>query len=153
MPRTFLFEIGYKPGVKDPVGEGLKSDLEHLRLAKVKKVASAQLYKISGTLTAEQRVRIARDLLCDPILHEPRDKAFEKTRSMVLDVWYKAGVTDVVGESVKKGIEDLDISGVQEVRTGMRYHLEGITKRETAEKVALSLLVNPLVHDLVIHAD
>ncbi len=150
---THLFEIAYKTGVTDPVGEGLKSDIEHLKLAKVKRVASAQLYKVTGNLSAETKHRIASDLLCDPILNENRDKSSEKTKSLVVDVWYKAGVTDVVGDSVKKGIQDLSISGVEDVRTGMRYHLEGVTKRETAEKIALALLVNPLVHDLTIHAD
>ncbi len=152
MANLHLFEIGYKSGIADPVGQGLKSDIEHLRLAVVKKVASAQLYKVSGTLSTDSKQRIARDLLCDPILNESREKQ-SKTKFMVIDVWYKAGVTDVVGDSVKKGIEDLDIHGVQDVRTGMRYHLEGVTKKEVAEKIALALLVNPLVHDLTIHAD
>ncbi len=150
---THLFEIGYKPGIVDPVGQGLKADIEHLRLGKVKKVASAQLYKVSGTLSAANKARIANDLLADPILNESRGKAAGTTKSMVVDVWYKAGVTDVVGDSVKKGILDLDIQGVEDVRTGMRYHLEGITKKDVAEKIALALLANPLVHELTIHAD
>lgn len=149
---THLFEISYKPGIVDPVGQGLKSDIEHLHLGKVKNVASAQLYKVTGELSAAQKTRIARDLLCDPILNELHPKPVKKSTSLVFDVWYKTGVTDVVGESVKKGIRDLDISGVEDVRTGMRYHLEGVTKRETAEKIALALLVNPLVHELTISA-
>ena len=154
MAHTHLFEIGYKAGVTDPVGQGLKQDIVGLGLAKVKHVASAQLYKVAGTLSAEDRTRIVKDLLCDPILNEPMEKtAAEKTKSMVIDVWYKVGVTDVVGDSVQKGIEDLDIHGVKSVRTGMRYHLLGVTKKETAEKIALALLVNPLVHDLTIYAD
>jgi phosphoribosylformylglycinamidine (FGAM) synthase PurS component len=72
---------------------------------------------------------------------------------MVIDVWYKPGVTDAVGESVMKGIRDLNIPGVKEVRTGMRYHLKGVTRQEIAEKIALALLVNPLVNDSVVHAD
>jgi phosphoribosylformylglycinamidine (FGAM) synthase PurS component len=54
---------------------------------------------------------------------------------------------------VLKGIRDLDISGVNEVRTGMRYHLQGVTRQEVAQKIALALLVNPLVHESIIHAD
>jgi phosphoribosylformylglycinamidine (FGAM) synthase PurS component len=150
---THLFEIGYKPGRVDPVGQGLKADIEHLRLGKVKSVASAQLYKVTGSLSAANKTRIAEDLLVDPILNESRSRQITESKSIVVDVWYKTGVTDVVGESVKKGISDLDISGVEDVRTGMRYHLEGVTKREVAEKIALSLLANPLVHELTIHAD
>jgi phosphoribosylformylglycinamidine (FGAM) synthase PurS component len=154
MAHTHLFEIGFKPGVTDPVGQGLKNDIAHLGLGKVKQVASAQLYKVNGTLSAEEKGRIANDLLCDPILNESREEASaHKDKSMVIDIWYKGGVTDVVGDSVRKGIEDLGIKGVKDVRTGMRYHLQGVARREAAEKIALALLVNPLVHDLTINAD
>lgn len=148
-----LFEIGVKPGIVDPVGQGLAMDIAHLRLGKIKRVASAQLYRITGDISSADCERITRDLLCDPILNEVQSTPTADSKSLMLDVWYKAGVTDVVGDSVKKGIQDLDITGVEDVRTGMRYHLEGVTNRETAEKIALALLVNPLVHDLTIHAD
>jgi phosphoribosylformylglycinamidine (FGAM) synthase PurS component len=155
MAHTHLFEIGYKAGVTDPVGRGLKHDIAHLGLGKVGQVASAQLYKVMGKLSEEERARIANDLLCDPILNECRGEAKGegKSKSMVIDVWYKAGVTDAVGDSVRKGITDLNIPGVQDVRTGMRYHLQGVTRRDIAEKIALALLVNPLVHEMTIHAD
>ena len=154
MAHTHLFEIGYKPGIMDPVGRGLKQDIAHLGLGKVSQVMSAQLYKVMGKLSVAEHNRIASDLLCDPILNESHaESSAGKTKSMVIDVWYKTGVTDVVGDSVRKGIADLGITGVQEVRTGMRYHLQGVTRREAAEKIALALLVNPLVHDLTVHAD
>ena len=164
MAHTHLFEIGYKPGVTDPVGRGLKHDIVHLGLAKVIQVMSAQLYKVMGKLSQEERLRIVKDLLCDPILNECRDpspsplpveraKGEGKNKSTMIDVWYKAGVTDAVGDSVRKGIADLGILDVQDVRAGMRYHLQGVTQRTVAEKIALALLVNPLVHEMTIHAD
>jgi len=117
-------------------------------------VSSAQLYRVSGQLSADEWSRIAKDLLADPILNEVREGGtVMKDKAMVIDVWYKPGVTDVVGDSVRKGIRDLNIHGVQDVRTGMRYHLEGVTRHDVAEKIALTLLVNPLVHDSIIHAD
>src|SRR5690242_11823022 len=139
MADTYLFEIGYKSGVTDPVGQGLKHDMAHLGLGKAKQVLSAQLYKVTGKLTEAERTKIVRDLLCDPILNESRatTETPSKPKAMVLDVWYKAGVTDVVGDSVRKGIRDLEVEGVEDVRTGMRYHLEGITRREAAEKIAM----------------
>jgi len=181
MGHAYLFEIGCKPGITDPVGRGLKQDIDHLGLGRVKNVSSAQLYRVSGQLSADEKNRIVKDLLCDPILNESRDPspglrhplpkgrgpttlAFSlqgeggrrpdegSRRAMVIDVWYKTGVTDVVGDSVRKGIRDLNIHGVQDVRTGMRYHLEGVTRRDVAEKIALALLVNPLVHDSIISA-
>ena len=162
MPNAYLIEVKHKPGITDPVGKGLASDINELDLAHVKSVASAQLYQIHGGLGTEDRTRIARDLLSDPILHDYRISAWDsasrqsstkESRTMVIDVWYKPGVTDVVGESVMKGIRDLNIPGVKEVRTGMRYHLNGVKSAEVAEKIASSLLVNPLVTESNIHAD
>jgi len=162
MPNAYLIEVMHKPGVTDPVGKGLAHDINHLELARVKSVASAQLYQIHGGLGTEDRTRIARDLLSDPILHHyvisvwdsaSRPALSKEGRAMVIDVWYKPGVTDAVGESVMKGIRDLNIPGVKEVRTGMRYHLHGVTRAEAAEKIASALLVNPLVNESIIHAD
>jgi phosphoribosylformylglycinamidine (FGAM) synthase PurS component len=151
MAKSTLIAIAHKPGVMDPVGHGLKKDIEALGLGRVKNVLSAQLFRLEGEISAGERSRIAQDLLCDPILQECQEHMAPK--SLVVDIWYKTGVTDVAGESVLKGIRDLDIQGVEKVRTGMRYAFEGVTKREVAAKIALTLLVNPLVHDSTIHAD
>jgi phosphoribosylformylglycinamidine (FGAM) synthase PurS component len=157
MARTYLIEVSHRPGVSDPVGKGLAHDIHHLALARVKGVLSAQLYRLAGSISESERKRIAEDLLCDPIIQEYREdtpvKSARKQGALVIDVWYKPGVTDVVGESVLKGIRDLSIQGVKEVRTGRRYHLQGVTRQEIAQKIALALLVNPLVHESTIHAD
>jgi len=170
MANAYLIEVMHKPGVTDPVGKGLAHDISHLELARVKSVASAQLYQIHGSLGKEDRTRIARDLLSDPILQDYREEHYpspqplpagrqalpkggSKGEGLVIDVWYKPGVTDAVGESVMKGIRDLNIPGVKEVRTGMRYHLHGVTRAEVAEKIASALLINPLVNESIIHAD
>ena len=190
MANATLIEVMHKPGVTDPVGKGLAHDITHLGLARVKGVASAQLYQIHGSLATHDKTRIARDLLADPILHDYRIESGaspqpspdgtigpmrpwtdgpassgskgcwggrrspgEAKHGLVIDVWYKPGVTDAVGESVMKGIRDLNIPGVKEVRTGMRYYLKGVTRQDAAEKIASALLVNPLVHESIIHAD
>jgi phosphoribosylformylglycinamidine (FGAM) synthase PurS component len=157
MAQSYLIEVAHKPGVTDPVGKGLTHDIMELGLGRVKNVASAQLYRLDGQLSESDRKRIAEDLLCDPILQEYREdtpvKSEGKSGSLVIDIWYKTGVTDVVGDSVLKGIEDLNIHGVKAVRTGMRYHLAGVTRKEEAEKISLALLANPLVHESVVHVD
>ena len=151
MSESTLIAVAHKAGVMDPIGHGLKKDIEELGLARVKTVRSAQLYRLEGDISARDRDRITRDLLCDPIIQECEERKAQKF--MVVDIWYKPGVTDVVGESVLKGIHDLNIKGIAQVRTGMRYALEGINRREVAEKIAMALLVNPLVHESTIHAD
>jgi len=162
MNNACLIEVMHKPGITDPAGKDLAHEIAHLGLARLKSVASAQLYQIRGSLATDDKKRIARDLLADPILHDYQISAWETVsrptprrgaRAMVIDVWYKPGVTDAVGESVMKGIRDLNIPGVKEVRTGMRYHLKGAAHQDAAEKIAAALLVNPLIHESVVHAD
>jgi phosphoribosylformylglycinamidine (FGAM) synthase PurS component len=162
MHGTHIIEVLPKAGVKDPTGSGLENDVRHLGVKSVKKVRSSQLYRIVGDLASQDRARIARDLLTDPVTQEYRDGAVDlapakagKSRSVsfLVDVWYKSGVTDVIGESVLKGIKDLKISSITEVRTGMRYRFEGLPNAQAAEKIALALLVNPLVNDQFVHAD
>lgn len=162
MLGTHIIEVLLKEGVKDPTGSGLENDVRHLGVRSVKKVRSSQLYRLVGDLASQERTRIARDLLTDPITQEYRDGAINlggetrpvkgRSSSFLVDVWYKSGVTDVIGESVLKGIRDLKISSITEVRTGMRYRFEGLPSAQSAEKIALALLVNPLVNDQFISA-
>lgn len=159
MANTVLIEVASKPNVVDPVGQGLEQTIKHLHLAKVKRVSASQLYRIEGELSAEARRRIGAELLSDPVIQEFQESEVHdrprpaKGGPITIDVWYKAGVTDVVGESVAKGIRDLDIKGVNAVRAGMRYRVWGLTTKSAAEKLALALLVNPLVQDQLIHVD
>src|ERR1700733_13650994 len=107
MAKPLVIAVAHKPGILDPIGHGLKKDIEELGLAKVKNVLSAQLYRLEGNVSPHGRGRIKSELLCDPIIQECQEG--KNGKSMGVDIWYKPGVTDVVGDSVLKGIRDLDI--------------------------------------------
>ncbi|MFH1824814.1 MAG: phosphoribosylformylglycinamidine synthase subunit PurS [Candidatus Firestonebacteria bacterium] len=62
-----------------------------------------------------------------------------------IEVWYKTGVTDAVGDSVKKGISDLGITGVKEVKTGQVYIIKGKISKKEIEKICSGLLANSIV--------
>lgn len=177
-PSETVIEVASKPGTADPAGHGLLADIRHLGVKGVKSVSTAQLYQLIGPLTIEDQTRIAQDLLCDPIIQQWRVASHGlrppspvgrgtavvhpspggrgdggEARLLVIDVWLKPGVTDVVGDSVIKGIRDLGITRVTAVRTGVRYRLLGLTRQETADRITLSCLANPLVQEYSIHAD
>ena len=162
-PATTLIEIGYKETAADPVGRGLIGDVHHLGVGKAKNIRVSQLYQLIGSVSSEDRHRIVESLLCDPIVQTPLEpagpskvarlsKRSAPAGPLVIDVWYKHGVTDVIGESVAKGIHDLGVKSVSDVRTGARYKIWGIPKAK-AQKLTLALLANPLVHDYVIDND
>jgi phosphoribosylformylglycinamidine (FGAM) synthase PurS component len=140
----------------------VEEDLHHIGARSVDHVSTSQLYRLVGELASGERLRVGRELLCDPVVQEFHDGGFKTfasressrmggSKSAVVDVWYKAGVTDVVGESVLKGLRDLHVSGITEVRTGTRYRFWGLKDSAAVERLALALLVNPLIQDHVIH--
>lgn len=161
--RTLLIEVRYKEGVRDPAGDGLLHDVKGLGATSISTIRSAQLYKITGDLSAKDGERAARDLLCDPVVQDFAAKAWsqppknstpsKKAPAMVVDVWFKPGVTDVVGESVLKGLKDLNLTHVQDVHTGMRFTLLGAKRASEAERVAKVFLANPLIHECSIYAN
>jgi phosphoribosylformylglycinamidine (FGAM) synthase PurS component len=163
MHGTYLIEVSYKKGVADPVAGGLQSAIRELSSISVKQVSASQLYRLIGDLTPVARTRIAQDLLCDPVVQEYRDGIWSslttaerlppREQPIVIDVWYKSGVTDVVGESVLKGIRDLSLDGVTDVRTGSRYRFWGLKSIDAARTIAGNFLGNPLIQDHSIHAD
>jgi phosphoribosylformylglycinamidine (FGAM) synthase PurS component len=126
-------------------------------------IATSKLYRMIGQLSPEERARVGKELLSDTVIEEahdggwkPKDPGSRKAphaNSVVVDVWFKQGVTDAVGESVLKGLRDMQLSEITDVRTGMRYRFIGLKDTKVAEKLALQLLVNPLIHDRIIHAD
>jgi phosphoribosylformylglycinamidine (FGAM) synthase PurS component len=158
-----LIEVTYKKDAVDPVAHGLAQTLRHWEGPAPRRISTAQLYRLEGRLSSDDRARIARDLLCDPVIQEYRiqnasvfslDKDGKKSAAALsVDIWYKAGVTDVASMSVLKGIRDLAIDGATDVRTGMRYRFWGLKNKEAARQVAVAFLANPLVQDILIHAD
>lgn len=165
MSGTSVIEIGYKEGAVDPHSRALGTEIRHFGFSKLSALSVSQLYRLDGALSPQDRARVSDDLLCDrvtqraidgqaPAVEPPvrRGKA-AAAKTVTIDVWYKSGVTDVVGESVMKGIQDLGISGVSDVRTGTRYRLSGIRGKGVAEKISAAFLANPLINDVIIHAD
>jgi len=153
MHDTWLIEVGYKAGVPDPAGSGLEKDCKHARVKEIKTAQISQLYRLVGELTPAERLRVMNDLLTDPIIQTSQDGALRKKGATTVDICFKTGVTDVVGETVMKGIRDLGIQGIQEVRTGTRIRFPALKRAETARHVAVTFLANPLIQDIFTHVD
>lgn len=111
------------------------------------------VYRLEGNLGAADVEKIAKELLCDAVVEnfEVDGKPSSKT-AMFADVWYKAGVTDTVADSLMKAIGDLRIPGVEKASSGVRYEFsaKGAAKG-SFEKTVLDFtgkeLLNPLVQE------
>jgi phosphoribosylformylglycinamidine (FGAM) synthase PurS component len=164
MHGTYLIEVAHKAGVKDPLAAAVLDDLKHAGIRAPYKVSTSKLYRLIGQLSPEERRRVGADLLSDPVVEEaheggwtpkeiPGKKRVPHAKGVVVDVWYKQGVTDAVGESVLKGLRDMNLEEISDVRTGMRYRFTGLKDPKVAEKLALAVLMNPLIHERSIHVD
>jgi phosphoribosylformylglycinamidine synthase subunit PurSL len=149
----YHIEIGYKPSILDALGESINKDIHDLGIKQVTRVKSVQLYKIDADLNFSQIDELCRKLLTDPITQEYRvNQAIEPDhdqKHIIVEVWFKKGVTDAVGDTVMTGAQDLGLQGnLASVHTGTKYLLYGPQASTAhAEMVARKLLANSIVQD------
>lgn len=111
------------------------------------------LYGLEGNFSLREIERIAQELLCDPIVERfVIDAKPEDVKTIFLDIWFKHGVTDPVGESVLKAIRDLNITTIERAFFGARYEFKEIQddnrQKNLDERLILFAnrhLLNPLV--------
>ena len=118
-------------------------------------VFTGVLYDLCGPLSWEEGVRLAKELLCDPVSEryelEPRElssRAWSRSRSdgYEADVRYHPQVTDATGASVLGASQELGISCLKRVASGTRLHFLGRALRKKEWKRIWSrFLMNPLV--------
>ena len=153
-------EVSYKPDMPDALGQGISEDIMDLGIAGVNSVRTAQLYWIEGELQTQEVERICSELLADPVTQDYVYNSSEsaagaspsQTDTWIVEVRFKPGVTDAVGDSVIKGINDLGISGVQAAQTGKKYWLYGNFVSSALETIAQRLLANEVIQTFEIEA-
>lgn len=120
---------------------------------------TAQLYRISGNLSSFQVEQLTRDLLVDPVVQDASivvgqvaQSAIEQASTgHIVDVFFHAGVTDTLAESVQAGVQMLGISGLEHVETGRRYVLDSRLSEDDARSIAQALLYNPVIQDYLFY--
>jgi len=154
-------EVSYKPEVFDAIGEGINQDIADLGITGVKRVRSSHLYWLEGELTEAEIDVICRSLLADTITQEysfyevtqNSEESELSENDWIVEVSYKPGVTDTVGNSVVKGIRDMEIEGVKWVKTGQKFVITGKINREQLERISKQLLANEVIQDFTIKGD
>jgi len=140
-------EVWYRPEIANPAATGLRSDILDLAVKTVKKTEIGDVYLIKGSISAAGRKLVSRELLADAVTQQAcLNRRKKPADTVAVEVWFKEGVTDTVGETALKGIKDLGLKGVRQVLTGKRYFLTGknITPRQV-EAVAERLLANEVI--------
>jgi phosphoribosylformylglycinamidine synthase len=143
-------EIGNRREFRDPRGEEVGSKIRRFLGLEAARVRTRDVYRIEADLRPGEAERVVREF-ADPVLHDGalgrlEDRAFD----VAVTVAYKPGVTDPVGKSARVAIEDTlgrDLGGEAAVYTSTVYLFEGLGRGD-AERVALELLANPLIHTI-----
>lgn len=140
-------EVWYRKGVFDPVSQGLCSDILDLDVKGVTAVETGSIFLIKGRISPANLQKVARELLADPITQGfYYGKRALPEGAVSVEVFFKEGVTDTVGETAQKGIADLGIPGDFSVSTAKRYLLYGnnISKKKR-DVIANRLLANEVI--------
>ena len=149
---TYRVEVTPKTGFSDPAGASVLAQLPTLGVQTATEVRVGTLYEIAGPLSLSQLHSAAQGLLADPITqdfivsadaHRPNGASAPYWR---IEVWLKRSVTDPAGESVRKAVTDLGLPAPERVRCGTVYRIFGRVHQAQAEKIAVKLLANPVVH-------
>jgi phosphoribosylformylglycinamidine synthase len=120
---------------------------------------TAQLYRLSGNLSTSQIEGLTRELLVDPVVQEAVITASDGIRSTVeqasaghiVDVFFHAGVTDTLAESVQAGAQMLGIDRLEHVETGRRYILDNRLSEDDTHSIAQALLYNPVIQEYIVY--
>ncbi len=151
--NTFIIEIQPKKPEFDPLAHGVERELKEAGVQPAKAVVvTNRLYKIEGELSMDQMQKAAEALLVDPVVESwqvidlGKKPKKGKGRGFVLDIWPKPGVTDPVGETVRKGLRDLGFFKLNSSSSGLRYIFPKLQEPEIIETIAKRNLSNELVH-------
>ncbi len=147
-----------KPDVPDTAGQDILEDIADLGFSGVNSVQTAKIYRIEGKLQVQEINRICSELLADSItqvyccqrIDGCSEISISEAGTWIVEVRFKPGVTDAVGESVIKGIDDLGISGISAAQTGQEYRICGRLHRRTIETISRSLLANEVIQTFTI---
>ncbi len=144
--NNWKVEVSYKPDVPDAIGLGILQDVLDLGINGVESVRTAAIYWIEGMLDEIAIHRIGNELLADPITQQYSINQVQTSeKQWTIEVQYKPGVTDAVGDSTVKGIKDLGISEVSSVRTGKKFCIAGELNTAKIENISKRLLMNDVI--------
>ena len=145
-------EVWYRKGVFDPGSRGLCNDILDLGIKGITAVETGSIFLIKGKISPAGLKKVAQELLVDSVTQEfYSGKRVLPKRAVSVEVWFKEGVTDTVGETAQKGMADLGITGEFSVSTAKRYLLYGKNISESkAADIANRLLANEVIQNYTI---
>jgi len=140
-------EVGFKSGMVDALGESTKRRMREDLKLEADSVRTIDCFTIDADFDDEVMEKLGRELFADPVIQEfefrkPLASGFE----WVIEVGFKPGVKDNVGDTAKEAVEDIlrkELPG--KVYSSRQYLINGKLAREQVEAAAQKLLANDLI--------
>ena len=136
---SFRIVVSFKEGVKDALGEGVKSSVMDDLGIIVNSVETADVYEVEGISSSD--ISKITELVADPVVQAVSEA--EQENGWLIEVGFLNGVTDNAAETTRQAIKDIVRKDVS-VRTSKLYCIKGARKDEIA-RICNSLLYNKLI--------
>jgi phosphoribosylformylglycinamidine (FGAM) synthase PurS component len=144
---------------KDFFKDGKSIDLikiinEDVKL-KINDVVIIKAYNLHGDFTDKEVHLLKEELFCDPVYQEgAAEFYFAKNLNydFAVEVSYKSGVTDNVGRTSARGIEDILKRKIEDkrMRSSVMYLFKANLEYRDMEKIAVKVLCNTLIEEFTI---
>ena len=143
----YFVEVFHKNDYGHHKEKGIKNRLAAAGLDGVSAVKAYTIYQIDGPYTAAQAEKIAKDLLCDPVLETYKTAQSKPAGGEYkVEVWIRDSSTDVVGESVKDAIFAMGFAKPESVRIARAFNVKGTFKEAALEKAVKKTFVNEMLN-------
>jgi phosphoribosylformylglycinamidine (FGAM) synthase PurS component len=146
-----FIEIFYKDEKFDVVSKARLEDISTAGYDANFSFKTEHIYKIEGNLNEQELLKIAEDLLVDPIIQNAQvnttNSAERYSGFYIVDIWLKKGVTDTVGETIENSIKTLGISAETRVNTGFRYLIDRKLDEKYEAEIVQKLLMNSVIQE------
>lgn len=143
-------EVGFKEGMKDALGEGVKKRIIEDLHIRADSVRTIDVYTFDAKLSEEEVNLLGEKLFADPVIQVFSSKPLAGDFSWLIEVGFKPGVTDNVGATAKKASEDVLEKPLKGVYSSKQYLIKGDITKEDADKIAGGLLANSMIERWVI---
>ncbi len=143
-------EVGFKEGIRDALGEKTKKRIIDNLALPVEKIATVEVYTVTGGLSAMELQKAADGPLSDPVIQKfSINRPLAKKFDWLVEVGFRPGVTDNVGKTARESITLLlgEKIGARKIAvyTSRQYLISGKISKSDAEKIAAGLLANDLI--------
>ncbi len=140
-------EVAFRPEFADAPGRSVCERIRSGLGLPVRSVRIVDVYTLDAPLSESELRRIAEELLHDPVVQlyavdEPLAQGFPW--DWLIEVGFKPGVTDTVGETARAAIRDLLGKDVP-TYSSKQYLLQGALTERDAHHIAVDLLANELI--------